>query len=314
MTKYIAKKCLILLLVLWAVSVTVFGVLFLLPSDPAQIILGMNATAETLANLRHQLGLDLPPWKQYITWISGLLSGRSSLSITYQLPVSELIWSAMSVTGPLALLSLVFTALLALPAGIMAALRQNRPSDICITALSQAGISIPDFWLGIILILVFAVGLHLFPAGGFPGWGKNFWGCLRALLLPAASLALVRAAVITRMTRAAMIEVMHADYIQFARAKGMPRKRVIFVHGLRCALIPIITVFGFQAGQLIAGAIIIENVFFLPGLGRLVFQAIGQRDLPVVREVVLVMAAAVILINFLIDLAYKAADPRLEME
>jgi peptide/nickel transport system permease protein len=313
MPRYLLKKIITLFVLLFLVSITVFSVLFILPGDPAQIILGINATPETLANLRAELGLDKPFWTQYTTWIGGLLVGRGGRSIHYDLPVYDLIFSCLAVTGPLALMAMLFGVAIAVPMGVYAARHQNRPGDMAVMIFSQLGLATPEFWLGILLILLFAVKLGIFSAGGFPGWSADFWGSIRALLLPALALGVIRAAILARLTRSSMLDVLGEDYVRTARAKGLRERTVIYAHALRNALIPVLTILGLQLGQLLAGAIIIENVYYLPGLGRMVFQAIGQRDLPVVREVVLFMAAAVIIVNFIVDLAYAAVDPRIRL-
>ena len=314
MARYFIKKLITLFILIFLVSITVFTVLFVLPGDPAQIILGINATPETLANLRAELGLDKPFWVQYWDWIYDLLSGRSSRSINYDIPVYDLLLSRLAVTGPLALMAIVFGVLISVPLGIFAARHQNRPGDIGVMFFTQLGLATPEFWLGILLILLFAVQWGLFAAGGFPGWTTDGWGSLKALLLPAFALGVVRASILTRLTRSSMLEVLREDYIRTARAKGLKERTVIYVHALKNALIPVLTILGLQLGQLLAGAIIIENVYYLPGLGRLVFEAIGQRDLPVVREIVLFMAATVVLVNFIVDLTYASLDPRIKLE
>jgi peptide/nickel transport system permease protein len=314
MTGYLAKKFFSLTILLFMVSLVVFTVLFVLPGDPAQIILGMNAAPETLAALRTQLGLDQPFLVQYGQWIGSLLSGTGGRSINYDVPVAALIGSCLAVTGPLALMAMLIAAALALPLGIFAARRHNRPGDAAVMAGTQLGLAIPEFWMGILLMLLFSVHWNIFSAGGFPGWGENFWGSLKALFLPALALGVIRTAILTRLTRSSMLEVLREDFVRTARAKGLKEHTVVYGHALRNALIPVLTIFGLQMGQLLAGAIIIENVFTLPGLGRLVFQAIGQRDLPVVREVVLFMAAAVVIVNFLVDLSYMFVDPRIRLE
>lgn len=314
MFRYFLKKLIILIILLFLVSITVYSVLFYLPGDPAQIILGINATPETLANLRAKLGLDRPFWVQYGDWIGSLLSGRGSWSINYDMPVYDLILSRLAVTGPLALLAMLIAVLISLPLGIFAARHQNRLGDVMVMFFTQLGLATPAFWLGIMLILFFSVKLGFFAAGGFPGWSSDFWGSLKALLLPAFALGVIRASVLARLTRSSMLEVLREDYVRTARAKGVKERIVIYKHALKNALIPILTIIGLQLGQLLAGSIIIENVFYLPGLGRLVFQAIGQRDLPVVREIVLFMAVAVILINFIVDLTYASLDPRIRSE
>ena len=314
MPRYFVKKLITLLILLFLVSITVYSVLFVLPGDPAQIILGINATPETLANLRAELGLDKSFWAQYTDWMGNLLTGRGSWSINYDMPVYDLILSRLTVTGPLALLAMVFAVVISIPLGIYAARHQNRPGDVSVMFFTQLGLATPEFWLGILLILLFSVHWGLFSAGGFPGWSVDFWGSVKALLLPSFALGVIRASILTRLTRSSMLDVLGEDYVRTARAKGLKERTVIYVHALRNALIPVLTILGLQLGQLMAGAIIIENVFYLPGLGRLVFQAIGQRDLPVVREIVLFMAAAVVLVNFIVDLTYSSLDPRIRLE
>ena len=314
MGRYLFTKLLTLVLLLFFVSITVFSVLFVLPGDPAQIILGINATPETLENLRSELGLNKPFIAQYRDWIGNLLSGRGNRSINYDMSVNELILSRLKVTGPLALMAMAFATLLSLPLGIYAAEHQNRPADVTVMIFSQIGLATPDFWLGMLLILFLSVNLGFFPAGGFPGWSASFWESAKSLLLPAFALGIIRASVITRLTRASMLEVLNEDYVRTARAKGLKEQAVVYGHALRNAMIPVVTIMGLQLGQLVAGAIVIENVFYLPGLGRLVFQAIGQRDLPVVRDIVLFMAAVIVVINFLVDLSYVYLDPRIRHE
>ncbi|MGB5984035.1 MAG: ABC transporter permease [Desulfobacterales bacterium] len=314
MFRYLFKKTVTLAVLLALVSLVIFAVLFGLPGDPAQIMLGINATPQALAQLRAELGLDQPFWVQYGHWISGIFSDSGSRSLNYDLPVSDLILSRLAVTGPLALMAMLLAVVIALPLGIFAARHQNRPADLGVMAGTQLGLATPEFWLGILLMLLFAVRWNLFPAGGFPGWGVSVWGSLRALILPALALGVIRAAILTRLTRACILEVLGEDYIRTARAKGLKEHSVIYIHALGNAFIPILTIMGLQLGQLIAGAIIIENVYYLPGLGRLVFQAIGQRDLPVVREIVLFMAAAVVVVNFVVDLVHAALDPRIRLQ
>jgi peptide/nickel transport system permease protein len=313
MLRYFIRKFITLLILLFLVSITVFSVLFVLPGDPAQIILGINATPETLANLRAELGIDQPFTVQYARWIGGLMTGQSGRSINYDIPVYDLIISRLAVTGPLALLAMLFATGLSIPLGVYAARHRNQPGDMAVMAFSQAGLATPEFWLGILLVLVFSVQWQVFPAGGFPGWSEDFWRSFKSLILPAFALGVIRAAILARVTRSSMLEVLKEDYVRTARAKGLSERTVIYVHSFRNALIPVLTILGLQLGQLLAGAIIIENVYSLPGLGRLVFQAIGQRDLPVVREVVLFMAAAVVIVNFIVDMSYAAVDPRIRL-
>lgn len=314
MAHYLIKKFITLLILLFLVSITVYSVLFLLPGDPAQIILGINATPETLENLRSELGLNKSFWQQYADWIINLIRGRGSRSINYDMPVYELIASRLSVTGPLALMAILFAVAISIPLGVYAARHQNKKGDLGVMFFTQLGLATPEFWLGILLILLFSVHWGIFSAGGFPGWTVDFWGSVKSLLLPSFALGVIRASILTRLTRSSMLDVLCEDYVRTARAKGLKERTVIYVHALRNALIPVLTILGLQLGQLMAGAIIIENVYYLPGLGRLVFQAIGQRDLPVVREIVLFMAVAVVVVNFIVDLVYASIDPRMRLQ
>ena len=314
MLSHFTKKLITLIVLLFLVSITVFSVLFVLPGDPAQIILGINATPEALANLRAELGLDKSFLGQYTDWIGSLLLGRSQQSINYKMPVHELILDSLAVTGPMALIAMLFALVISLPLGIYAARHQNQPGDVTVMFATQLGLATPEFWFGILLALLFSVQLGWFSAGGFPGWNNDFWGSIKALLLPAFALGVIRASILTRLTRSSMLEVLREDYVRTARAKGLKERTVVYVHALRNAIVPVLTIMGLQLGQLLAGAIIIENVFFLPGLGRLVFNAIGQRDLPVVRDIVLLMAAAVVVVNFIVDLTYAALDPRIRIK
>lgn len=311
MIDYLIKRTIVLLLTLLLVSMVIFSVLMVLPGDPAQIILGIQATPEMLQKLRQQMGLDRPAILQYLHYMKKLALGDLGRSITYEVPVTSLILSRLQVTVPLALLSMLFSIALSIPLGIYSSLHRNRFGDYGIMVFSQIGLAVPAFWAGILLILLFAVTLQWLPAGGFHPWQTDPLKALRSLLLPALSLGLVRAAVLTRMTRSSMLEVLGEDYIRTARSKGLSRRRVVYKHALRNAIIPVVTIIGLQAGDLLAGAIIIENVFHLPGVGRLVFEAIGQRDLPVVQGVVLLIAFIIVVINFLIDIAYRYLDPRI---
>lgn len=314
MITYLLKRTLILLLTLLLVSIAIFAVLMVIPGDPAQIILGIHATPETLRNLRHQMGLDRPVIIQYLHYMKNLALGDLGRSITYDVPIHSLILSRLQVTIPLAILSLIFAVSISIPMGIYSSLHRNRLGDYGIMAFSQVGLAVPAFWAGILLILLFAVTLHWLPAGGFHAWQTDPIKALRSLLLPAFSLGFVRAAVLTRMTRSSMLEVLGEDYIRTARSKGLPKRIVVYKHAFRNAIIPVVTIVGLQAGDLLAGAIIIENVFHLPGVGRLVFEAIGQRDLPVIQGVVLLIAVIIVVINFVIDIAYRYLDPRIRYE
>ena len=311
MFAFLCKRILILIATLFLVSGVIFIVLRVIPGDPAQIILGIQATPEALQELRHKLGLDLPLIVQYANWLGGLFRGDFGQSIAYDVPITSLILSRLEVTVPLAFLSILFAVLFSIPLGIYAATRRNHLGDYGVMLFSQIGLAIPQFWAGILLILFFSVHLQWFAAGGFKPWADSPFLALKSLLLPALSLGIIRAAVLARLTRSCMLETLGEDYIRTARAKGLAEKVVVYKHGFRNALIPVITILGLQMGELLAGAIVIENVFHLPGLGRLVFLAIGQRDLPVVQGVGLLIAFFIVVMNFLVDISYGVVDPRI---
>ncbi|MCV0349826.1 MAG: ABC transporter permease [Nitratireductor sp.] len=311
MLVYLLKRIAIGLATLLVASAVVFSVLEIIPGDPALLMLGINAEPDTLAALREQMGLNQPVFLRYLDWVSGLAVGDFGTSYTYSSPVLELIGERVMVSLPLALISLILSTVIALPVGIFAAARRGKPADTITMGAAQVGVAIPNFWFALLLIYLFAVWLRLVPAGGFPGWDAGIWAGLKALILPAIALALPQAAILARVTRSAMLEVLGEDYIRTARAKGMPRRIVLWHHALRNALIPVLTILGLQFAFLLAGTIIIENVFYLPGLGRLVFQAITQRDLIVVEGVVMLLVATVIIVNILVDIGYAIVDPRL---
>jgi peptide/nickel transport system permease protein len=315
MTWFLLRRLLSFFATLAVASVVVFAVLELLPGNAAQVILGESATPESLAALEAQLGLDRPPLERYADWVGGLLRGQTAESLSYFEPTAGLIAERLQVSLPLALMAMALTVVIALGAGVYAASRHNRAGDVGVMAATQLGIAIPNFWFAILLILLFAVQLQWVGAGGFPGWTEDDGGGLvdglLALVLPAVALAMVQAAILARVTRSAVLDTMREDYVRTARAKGLTRAQALRRHVLRNAMIPVLTVAGLQFGNLITGAIVVENVFVLPGLGRLVFQAIANRDLVVVRDVVMFLAASVIVINLLVDLLVVWVDPRL---
>ncbi len=300
-----------LILTLLAVSLLIFAVMALLPGDPAAITLGTSATPETLAALRHEMGLDQPLIIRYGQWLAGALTGDLGKSYTYGVPVAGLIVERLAVTLPLAILAILLSVLIAVPLGVAAAARRGGFFDIVAALFSQMGIAVPGFWVGLLLVLLFATSLGWMPAGGFPGWGNGMWPALKSLVLPAVALALPQAAVLTRVTRSAVLDTLHEDFARTATAKGLSRSRVLWGHVVPNALVPVLTILGLQFTFLVAGAVLIENVFTLPGLGRLAYQALSQRDVIVLQDVVLFFAGLVIVVNFLVDLSYLAIDPRL---
>ncbi len=315
MLVFLARRFATFLITLMVASAVVFSVLELLPGNAAEVILGDTATPESLAVLQAKLGLDRPAPERYAQWVGGLLRGETARSISYDTPTAELIAERLQVTLPLALMAMSLTLVIALILGIYAASRHNGLGDVGVMAASQVGIAIPNFWFAILLIMLFAVKLQWVSAGGFPGWteddGGGPWEGLKALLLPAISLAVVQAAILTRVTRSAVLDVMREDFVRTARAKGLSRRQALWRHVLRNAMIPVLTVTGLQFANLITGTVVVENVFVLPGIGRLVFQAISNRDLIVVRDVVMLLAAVVVTVSFVVDVLYALIDPRL---
>ena len=325
MTRYLFSRLLATLLTLLAASAVVFAVLEVLPGNAAQVLMGPDADAAAVAAKARELGLDRPAAARYAQWLGELLRGQMGLSYAYGTPVAALVAERLAVTVPLALAASALACALALAAGVCAAWQRGRWADAALMALSQAGMAVPGFWFAMLLVLLFAVKLQWFAAGGFAGWDfsrgalAGLLAGLRSLALPALALALVQAAalgstqaaLIARMTRAAMAEVLDQNFIRTLVAKGMRGRVVVGVHALRNALAPVLTVAAMQLAELLAGAIVMENVFSLPGLGRLMFQAIGNRDLAVVRNGVMLLVALVLLVNLAVDVAHALIDPRL---
>jgi peptide/nickel transport system permease protein len=311
---YLLRRLPSLLLTLLLISLVTFVVVQVVPGDPAQLILGTEAPPEALADLRAQLGLDRPLPLQYLTWLSGVLRGDLGVSLRHGRPVAALIAERLPVTLSLAILSLALAVLLAVPLGILAAIRQHSALDYGVLVFAQAGLALPSFWVGILLILLFALSLRWLPSGGYVPWGESPLQALRTLAMPILALGLPVSGVLARLVRASMLEELAHDHIRTARAKGLSEAQVIVRHALRNALIPTVTLLGLQLGFLLGGSIVIEQVFALPGLGRLVLFAINNRDLPLIQGLVLFIATVVVVINFLVDLAYTWLDPRISLE
>ncbi len=318
MSYFLVKRCLTLLLTLAATSAIVFAVLEILPGNAAQVLMGADADPAAVAAKTVELGLDQPALQRYGQWIAGLAHGDMGLSYVYGSPVSELIAERLLLTVPLALLAMALTTVLALAIGVYAASQHNRIGDTGLMAIAQLGIAVPNFWFAILLILLFSVKLGWLSAGGFDGWYfddgllAGLWDGLKALILPTLALAVVQAAILARFTRSAVLEVLREDFVRTARAKGLSRRATLWGHVLRNAMIPVITVMGLQFAELLAGTIVIESVFYLPGLGRLIFQSIANRDLIVVRNCVMLLAAMVVIVNFVVDVLYAVIDPRVK--
>jgi peptide/nickel transport system permease protein len=311
---YLLRRLPSLLLTLLLISLVTFVVVQVVPGDPAQLILGTEAPPEALADLRAQLGLDRPLPLQYLSSLSGVLRGDLGVSLRHGRPVAALIAERLPVTLSLAILSLALAVLLAVPLGILAAVRQHSALDYGVLVFAQAGLALPSFWVGILLILLFALSWRWLPSGGYVPWGQSPLGALRSLAMPVLALGLPVAGVLARLVRASMLEELAHDHIRTARAKGLSEAQVIVRHALRNALIPTVTLLGLQLGFLLGGSIIIEQVFALPGVGRLVLFAINNRDLPLIQGLVLFIAALVVTINFLVDMAYTWLDPRISLE
>ena len=313
MLTYVTKRLGSLCLSLIVASLVIFACIEIVPGDSASFMLGINAQPDTIQALRVELGLDQSLVQRYLGWVGGLLGGEMGTSYTYRTPVSDIVKDRLQVSLPLALYALTLTVVVAFPVGILAAARRGSVTDITVMGATQLGVAIPNFWFAILMVILFAINLRWFSAGGFPGWDAGIFPAMKALTLPAIALALPQASILARVMRSSLLDTLSEDYMRTARAKGLTRRQALWRHALRNAMIPVLTIIGLQFSFLLAGAIIIENVFFLPGLGRLVFQAITQRDLIVVESVVMLLVFAVILLNFFVDIAYAWVDPRLRV-
>ncbi|MGB0844034.1 MAG: ABC transporter permease [Alphaproteobacteria bacterium] len=316
MSLFLVKRLLSLLSILFIASLIIFFTIDSLPGDAAQIQLGVNAQEDTLAAKRAALGLDRPALVRYWAWVSGFVFGDMGTSLSYNVPVSTMVKDRMGVSVPLALIALILATVIGLFVGVAAASRHKKPTDTSVMAFSQIGVAIPNFWFGFLLIMVFALYFRVLPAGSFPGWQKEpgllgIWLGLKSLILPSIALAFPQAAILARVTRSNLLETSGELFVRTARAKGLTRQQAIWRHALRNAMIPVVTIMGLQFSFLIAGAIVIERVFNLAGIGSLIFQAIAGRDLIVVQSLVLILVAAVVIVTFIVDLVYLWIDPRL---
>ncbi len=310
---YLLRRLLGLAATLFLVSLITFAVVHVLPGDPAVLILGHEASPEILANLRATLGLDRPLPVQYLSWLAGALRGDLGQSLRHNLPVSQLIGERLPVTASLAVLATLLAVAIALPLGVLASIREGTAFDLGVLVVSQVGVALPAFWIGILLILFLAVQGHIFPTGGYVPWTEKPLEALRSLALPAVALSLPLVAVLVRLVRSAMLDELGRDHIRTARAKGLPERTVLVRHALRGALVPTVTMLGLQLGFLLGGSIVIEQVFALPGLGRLVLSAIANRDVPLIQGVVMFIAALAVAINCAVDVLYTALDPRVSV-
>ena len=314
MSVFLARRFLTFLITVSGASVIIFLLLEVLPGDPALTMLGVDAPDSAIEALRLELGLDRPAPLRYADWIAGLFRGEMGLSYVYKVPVTELIGQRLAVTLPLAIGAMVVATLAALSLGIFAATNHNRVGDYGVMGFSQLGLAIPDFWFGILLIILFAVILRWLPSGGFPGWEEGIWRGIRSLMLPVFTLSLSLTAIMTRVTRSSILEVAREDFVRTARAKGLSRRAALWGHVLRNALVPVLTIGGVLVSAVVTGTLVIENVFALPGVGKLIFDAISNRDLMVVKNVVLLFAAIVVVVNFVVDILYALVDPRIRIQ
>jgi len=305
MSSYLLQRLSSACLVVLGVVSIVFLLLHLVPGDPVEIMLGESASMADRQALRHELGLDRPLHEQYLGYIASMARFDLGTSIHYRQQVTDLLLDRLPATGLLAGVTLLFTVVLALPLGIVAAIRRNTRWDTGAMGFSLLGVSIPNFWLGPLLILVFSLWLGWLPVSGQGG--------VSSVILPALTLGTGLAAVLSRMVRSSMLEVLHEDYLRTARAKGLSPRRVILRHALRNAMLPVITLLGLQLGALLAGAVITETVFSWPGIGLLTIEAIQSRDYPVVQACVLLISITYVIVNLLTDLAYAWVDPRIRL-
>ena len=311
MSRFLVQRLIGLVATLAVASIIIFAAINILPGDPAEVMLGTDARPDTLEALRQKMGFDRPVSERYLEWVGNLATGDFGMSHTYSVPVAELVRERLPVSLPLAAASLMLALLIGLPLGILAATRRERRTDRLVLGGTQALIAIPNVWLAMMFVLIFAMTLRVLPSGGFPGWSQGAWPAMRALILPAFALALPQAAILARVMRSALVETLDETFIRAARARGFKASIVLFHHAIPNAFNPVLTILGLQASFLFAGAIVIESVFSLPGLGRLILQAINQRDLVVVQSVSMILVATVIIVNFIVDLMALMHDPRL---
>lgn len=298
---------------MFVVAVVVFFIIHLTPGDPAAVILGPDASAEEVNNLREEMGLNLPVYEQFVNWISKVVQGDLGRSVYMDMPVIEAFLDNLGPTLSLAIMAQIIAILISIPAGIIAATRRGTFTDQTFMILSLIGISVPNFLLALLLVLVFAVNLAILPVAGFQPLSNGIIEHLKYLILPAFALGAIQAALIARVTRSSMLDVLNANYIKTAHSKGVKKQVVIVKHALKNAFIPILTVIGQTFGQLIAGAVVIETVFNIPGIGQLIINAIMRRDFEVIQGTILLIALSYVLINLIVDLLYGFFDPRVRL-
>ncbi len=313
MKAFLAWRVLGLVPILLGASAVVFLLVRLIPGDPALALLGMEADAQSIAAVRERLALDEPVVVQYLTWLGNILTGDFGRSIQGGRPVLPMLLDALGPTALLSVAALIVSLLIAIPSGVIAATRRDSAADYSASFIALCGLSMPSFWLGVLLILTFSIHFPILPASGYVSPAEDLGGFLRHLVLPAVTLGTALAAAVMRMTRSTMLEVLQADFVRTARSKGLSRRRVVWVHAFRNAQIPIVTLLGIQFGQLLGGVVITETVFSWPGIGKITVDAIFARDYPVVQGAVLLTATLFVLINLATDVLYTLIDPRLRV-
>lgn len=314
MFRYVIKRCLSLIPVLLVVSVVIFGIIHITPGDPATVILGDEASPEQVQALREQLGLNQPIHIQYTTWISNVMRGDLGTSYFMREPVSDAIFNHLKPTASLALFAIIISIIIAIPIGIAAANRQGTLTDQTMMGFALLGMSVPSFLLGLLLIILVGVKLGWLPVAGYQPLSAGLWNHLKYLILPAISLGSIQAALIARMTRTSMLEVLNMNYIKTARAKGVKDRMIVYKHALRNAFLPILTVIGQTFGTLVAGAVVTETIFNIPGIGQLIINSVERRDYSVIQGVVLFVTFSYVFINLFIDLLYGFIDPRVRLD
>ncbi|MCL5109196.1 MAG: ABC transporter permease [Chloroflexi bacterium] len=313
MASYIARRLLQLVPVLLLASIVIFGLMRLIPGDPAQVLAGEDASPERIQEVRVRLGLDQPLPMQYVVWLGRVLQGDLGESVISGQSVATILSQKLPATAELAVGALLLALVVGIPLGVTAALRRGSGLDLAVTAYTSIVLGIPNFWLGLLLIIVFVVMLNWLPPGGRVPFTENPLEAIKYLLMPVLTLSIRASGIFIRFTRTAMLEVLPEDYVRTARAKGLTESAVVLRHALRCALIPVVTIVGLEFGRLLAGAVIAEQIFAWPGVGRLIIQSVGQRDYAIVQGVLLLLVAVFVLINLLTDLMYGFLDPRIRL-
>ncbi|MFJ8237079.1 ABC transporter permease [Ureibacillus sp. NPDC094379] len=310
---YIIRRLVLFIVTVALVSIITFGVFQILPGDPVRTMLGTEADEVQIESLRKELGLDRPLHEQYMDWVQGLFTGDLGNSIRFSMPVSDLLLERLPVTLSVASLALVIVLIVALPLGIFVAKRQNKISDVLLSSATQLGMAVPSFWLGMMLIIYIGMNFDFFRINGYVPWSESITGALSTLVLPALTIAIPQIAVKFRYVRTSILEQMQLDYVRTIRSKGLPEKIVMYKHILKNSMIPILTIFGLITAEVVAGTIIVEQVFALPGVGQLLITSISYRDFPLVQGIVMYITITVVFINFVVDILYSVIDPRIRL-